>query len=140
MLNEKNLKITTLVENTAFQRGFLAEWGLCVLIEAGDKVVTCKTRITLVPGWDDRTARLFAADCAEHVMHLIPEARRAPFAGAIHVARLFADGLATDAARDAARAAAWDAARAAARDAARAAEQQWQTKRLIQYIRGEAAQ
>ena len=39
MLHEKNLKITTLVENTAFKRGLLAEWGLCVLIEAGDKTI-----------------------------------------------------------------------------------------------------
>ena len=39
MLNEKNLTITTLVENTAFKRGFLAEWGLCVLIESGDKTI-----------------------------------------------------------------------------------------------------
>lgn len=39
MLNEKDLKITTLVENTAFQRGFLAEWGLCMLIETAEKMI-----------------------------------------------------------------------------------------------------
>jgi 7,8-dihydropterin-6-yl-methyl-4-(beta-D-ribofuranosyl)aminobenzene 5'-phosphate synthase len=39
VLNEERLKITTLVENTAFKRGFLAEWGLCVLIEADGKKI-----------------------------------------------------------------------------------------------------
>jgi len=107
--------------------------------------------------WNDRTARLFACDCAEHVVHLAEDKRCVT---AIKVARKHANGEATDkelaaawaaaraaawaAARDAARAAAWAAARAAAwdaaRDAARAAardaERKWQTKRLFEYLEG----
>jgi hypothetical protein len=73
---------------------------------------------------NERICRLFAADCAEQVLHLFeeeyPDDKRPR--QAIEVAR---DPTASDAARAAARAAAWDAARAAARaaatDAARAA-------------------
>jgi hypothetical protein len=83
----------------------------------------------------EREARLFAADCAESVLHLFeaqyPDDQRPRLA--IEAARKYANGeidyaardaaraAAWDAARDAARAAAWAAARAAARDAARAA-------------------
>ena len=83
----------------------------------------------------DREVRLFAADCAERVLHLFeskhPDDDRPR--KAIEAARAFANGEIDDAARDAARAAAgdaagdaaWAAARdaawAAARDAARAA-------------------
>lgn len=35
MLNAKDIRITTLVENTASRRGVLAEWGLCMHIQAG---------------------------------------------------------------------------------------------------------
>ena len=107
-------------------------------IDAGDKYVVRKARLVRrVEEWNERTARLFAADCAEDVVHLIPEAVRGPFVSAIDVARRFAEGEASRdelsaaeaaaeaaagaAARDAARAAAWDAAGAAARDAAWAA-------------------
>jgi len=98
-------------------------------------------------GWNERTARLFACDCAEHVLPIfektLPDDKRPR--QCIEVARRFANGEATkeelaaawaaagdaawDAARDAAREATWDAARAAgwaaagaaAGDAARAA-------------------
>jgi len=67
----------------------------------------------------DRLARLFAADCAESVLHLYeskyPDDKRPR--NAIVAARQFANGEITAAAR----AAASDAARAAARDAAWAA-------------------
>ena len=124
------------------------------VIEQPDKIVAAKARvIRRVEAWNERTARLFAAECAEHVLPLFEaqhpgddRPRRA-----IEVARLFADGKATDQARAAvwaaaraaagaaagaaARAAAWAAARAAARDAARdaagAAEHEWQTERLM---------
>ena len=113
--------------------------------------------------WNDQTERLFACDCAEAVVKLAKDERSA---NAIRVARRFAFGLATgterDAARAAARDAAWDAARAAARDAAWAAawdaawaaaraaagdaawaaawaaERDWQTKRLLRYLKIEA--
>ena len=66
------------------------------------------------------TLRLFAADCAEHVLQLFeaayPDDRRPR--EAIRVARLHVHGLASEHERDAAQAAAWDAARAAAGGAA----------------------
>ena len=79
---------------------------------------------------NDRQRRHFACDCAESVLHLANDPRSSE---AVRVARLYADGRATDdelaaawaaardAARDAARAAAWAAAWAAASAAARAA-------------------
>ena len=89
--------------------------------------------------WDDRTARLFAADCAARVLHLYTGISDAP-RKAIEVARLFANGKATQdelaAAGDAAWAAAGDAARDAARAAAWAAEQKWQLARLTKYLSG----
>lgn len=76
----------------------------------------------------DRIMRLFACWCAEQAMSLVksPDPRSLE---SIRVARLSADGLATDAellavwdaARGAARYAAWDVARAAAKAARRAA-------------------
>ena len=72
--------------------------------------------IRKVEAWDEKNARLFAADCAEHVLHLFeakyPQDDRPR--KAIEVARQFARGEIGDAARAAARAAAgsaaWDAA------------------------------
>jgi hypothetical protein len=131
------------------------------IIEAADKVVVSKARVVRrLDTWNERTARLFAADCAERVVHLCGDDPRPQ--AAIDVARRYANGEATAtelaavwaaawaAARDAARDAAWDAARAAARaatelaaaraavwDAAWDAEAQWQSRRLMQYLRGE---
>ena len=119
--------------------------------EKADKLVCRKSRLLRkFEGWNDKTARLFAADCAEHVLHLFekkcPDDKRPR--QAIEDARKFANGEITSeelatawaaagdaawdaagdaawaawaAARDAARAAAWDAAWAAAGDAAWAA-------------------
>lgn len=90
------------------------------VIETGDKVVVSRARVVRrLDTWNERTARLFAADCAERVVHLCagdPRPREA-----MAVARAFANGKATkeglatveDAARAAARAAAWDAEPAA---------------------------
>lgn len=68
-----------------------------------------------------KIVRLFAADCAESVLHhyesLVPNDDRPR--KAIQAARDHANGLIDDAARDAARAAAWAAACDAACDAAR---------------------
>jgi len=89
------------------------------MIEAGDKVVVREARLLRRLGWNERTARLFAVDCAERVVHLCDDPRPRH---AIDVARRYACGEATEvelaAARDAARAAAW----AAEQDAARAAD------------------
>ena len=95
-------------------------------LDAGDKMVTRKGRIVeRVETWNETTVRLFAADCAETVFHLIPAGHRDPFVAAIGAARGFARGEISDrelaAARDAAWAAAGAAAGAAARDAAWAA-------------------
>ena len=72
--------------------------------------------ISHVKTWNEQTARLFAADCAEAVAHLHPIV-----APTVRVARSFAFGLSTAAELAAAWDAAWDAARAAAGDAAGAA-------------------
>ena len=102
-------------------------------LRCDNKVVATSARlIGRFPLWNERTARLFAADCAERVLPLFlkerPIDRRAMLA-----ARQFAFGKITKgemaaaraaagaAARAAAGAAAWDAAWAAAWDAARAA-------------------
>ncbi|MFA7265741.1 MAG: putative immunity protein [Candidatus Nanopelagicales bacterium] len=112
-------------------------------------VVRTARLVDKVGSLDDRKLRLFAADCAEWVLPLF-EAERPDDdrpRKAIEAARAFANGEITAAAWDAARAAAWDAARAAARDAARAAardatwdaardaERQWQTARLLTYVK-----
>jgi len=96
--------------------------------------------------WNDRAARIYACDCAEHVLGLFEKgypADKRP-RKAIETARLFAEGKASKedlaaagaaawAARAAARAAAWaarEAARDAAGDAAWDAERVWQTALL----------
>jgi len=89
-------------------------------IALGDKHVFGQARLVRrLNGWNDRTARLFAADCAARVLHLFEACcpgdmrpRRA-----IEVARAFADGQATVEDLAAARVAAKAAAERAARDA-----------------------
>ncbi len=110
------------------------------VLRAENKTVARTARIVRVlDTWNERTARLFACDCAERVLPIFE--RQYPADGrprmAVDTARRFAEGQATReelaaagvAARDAAWDAVWaaagaaprDAARAAARDAARAA-------------------
>jgi hypothetical protein len=133
-------------------------------VDAADKWVTCRVRLVeRLDRWDDRTARLFAADCAEAVLLGERASGREPDErswNAVAVARRFAigDASAADlvAARDAARAArdaagaardaardaagaAWDAARDAwdaARDA-RAAARDSQYQQLVAYLTGD---
>lgn len=129
------------------------------VIDAGNKVYGRKARLLEpVTTWNKRTARLFACDCAEHVLHLF-EARYPDDARprqAIEVARRHANGKATDAdlaaaevaAGAAAQDAAWVAAEAAAGVAARAtawaaagaAERQWQAERLLAYLNDETTE
>ena len=118
-----------------------------------DKCVAHEARLLRrLDTWTERTARLFACACAERALTRIaePDPRSVE---AVRVARLYADGGASQkelaaagvAAWDAARAAAWDAAWAASGDAAGAAsgdaawdaERIWQTARLMEYLRGE---
>ena len=122
-----------------------------------------RARILKVVGLlNDRSMRLFAADCAEHVLPLFEKERPDDDRPrkAIQAARDFANGKIGAAARaaawaaawDAAGAAAWDAARAAARDAAGAAawdaagaaawdaERKWQARRLLKLASQEMKQ
>ena len=86
--------------------------------------------------WDETTARLFAADCAEHVLHFFevehPDDSRPR--DAIAAARAYAHGEIDVVSRDAAGAAAWAAAGDAAGDAAWAAACEWQAQRLAHYL------
>ena len=119
------------------------------VIYRDDKLICREARLlSRLEIWNDRTARLFAADCAEHVLPIFqkhfPDDMRPALA--IAAARSFEDGRITRdelaaawaAARGAgwaaARAADWDAARDAARDA-QEAETEWQTTRLFEYLK-----
>jgi len=91
------------------------------IIDAGDKLVARKGRlIRKVEAWNERTQRLFAADCAEHVLHIFEEAYPADPRPreAIAVARAFAEGEATEEELNTAESAAWSAAWSAAESAA----------------------
>jgi hypothetical protein len=134
--------------------------GECIV--CGDKVVFSQARIVKRMNWNERTARLFAVDCAMRTLHIFenrhPDDKR-PRQATI-IAKRFANGKATkdelsaawaaagaaawaaagaaaeDAAWAAARSAAGDAAWAAAMSAARDAERQWHTNRLMEYLEG----
>lgn len=98
-------------------------------VDGDNKIVVREARLLRKVGaWNERIARLFACDCAEHVLHLFeskfPNDKRPR--RAIEVARRFASG---EASKDEL-AAAWDAAW----DAAWAAEYQWQSDRLMTYL------
>lgn len=102
-------------------------------VEAGDKVVTCRVRLVeRLDRWDETTARLFAADCAEAALlgeracgrepdersWLVVEAARRFARGEIGRDELAAAWYAAGAAEDAPRYAAQYAAAAVARYAA----------------------
>jgi hypothetical protein len=99
----------------------------------------------LLSGKHDRELRLFACDCAEHVLPLFEEKHPDDTIPreAINVARRYANGEATenelavasDAACAAASAAAWASDVLAASDAASAAEQKWQLNKLREYLK-----
>src|SRR3990167_1810699 len=95
-------------------------------IDDTDKIVVQQARlIRKLETWNDRTARLFACDCADRALALIdkPDPRSIE---SVRVARLYSIGEATKEQLAAARAAAWDAAWDA--------ERKWQTKRLFEYL------
>lgn len=96
------------------------------VIDAGNKVVARRARITREVTPTDAAWRRFAADCAEDALPYVRPEDRETLAGVIAVVRAYADGAATDAELSAASAAASSAAassaaRAAASSAARAA-------------------
>jgi len=101
-------------------------------IVCDDKIVFAQARLLSVcENWNERTERLFAADCAEHVLPIWEKKYPGDLRPrkAIEAARLFADGKITKekladarvAARVAAGVATGDAVRAAVRVAARVA-------------------
>ena len=139
------------------------------IVHEDNKSVTRTCRLTReCTGWNERTARLFACDCAERVLYLF-EARH-PDDGrprkAIEIARRYAEGkaaveelaaardVAWDVAWDVARDVAWEAALNASRaaswatslaapwavawEAALNAERQWQVWRLRKILEVEA--
>jgi len=84
------------------------------VLDGGNKVVVRKARITKqCAGWNERSARLFAVDCAEDVANMIPEPEAK---GCLEVARKYAAGEASYEELAAAREAAWEATRKAARN------------------------
>jgi hypothetical protein len=92
------------------------------MIELDDKVIVGRARVTeKIEAWDERTALLFAADCAEHVLHLYEHPGDDRPRAAIQAARDFAEGRIDNAAWIDARDGAWDTAGASAQSAARAA-------------------
>lgn len=98
------------------------------IVDAGDKLVCGEARLLRkCDGWNERTARLFAVDCATRALNREKRAGKTPDRrsyDALKVARRFANGDATSGELAAARAAAWDA------------ENRWQTKRLLEYVEG----
>ncbi len=102
-----------------------------------NKIVVAEARlVSRFDTWDGRTARLFAADCADRALRKVaksPRVRSDPRSrAAVRAAREFAAGNISPAELAAAR----DAARDAARAAARAAEIKWQTHRLFEILDG----
>jgi hypothetical protein len=102
---------------------FVAEADGNIVADTDKVAVETARLIRRVKAWNKTNLRLFAADCAEHVLHLFETAHPNDDRPrkAIAAARAFARGEINDAARVAARVAARAAARAAAGDAARAA-------------------
>jgi len=96
--------------------------------DAHVRVFSRARAVLLLDAWTERTARLFAADCAERVVHLTGPDQRC--VESIRVARAYARGEATAEELRAASAAAWAARDAAwAAWAARAARAEWAAAR-----------
>ena len=88
------------------------------IIEGDDKVVVREARLLPeLKTWNERTARLFACDCAERVLKNFEDVCEddGRVRKCINTARRFARGKATKEELSAARSAAWSAARSAAR-------------------------
>ena len=127
---------------------------------AANKVFGRSARLVRrIPEWDDRTARMLAADFAEHVAHLWEAPDRVTWvpADTISVVRRYAEGDATREELDAAYSAAYSAASSAARSATNFAahyaassaadsaaysfaERDWQTVRLAEVLGLEVGQ
>jgi hypothetical protein len=133
------------------------------LLVSDNKVVTAEARLLVhLETWNERTARLFVADCAEHVLYLFEDdhpgddrprkaivaarsaAENTAESAAWSAADSAADSAAWSAAWSAAESAAWSAADSAAdsaawsavRSAAGRAEREWQVERLFEHLEG----
>ena len=98
------------------------------VVRGEDKVIGRRARLLRrIEAWNERTARLFACDCAERVLPIFERERPGDSRPrvAIETSRRFADGEATQDELAAAMDAAWDA------------ECDWQAERLRQYLIGE---
>lgn len=104
-------------------RLFVAEYKFKA-VEHRDKLVVRRARLLYeVTTWNERTARRFACDCAERVLHIYEKQYPTNLAcrKVIEVARLYSNGSATKDEMDAAWRAARDASWSAAGDAPRIA-------------------
>jgi hypothetical protein len=117
--------------------------GTCV--EGSDKAAYEQVRLLhrlWADTWTERTARLFAADCARLAANRFADVnQRALIHATIDTVIGFADGRVDDAAESAAESAAgsaaWSAARSAAESAARSAARSEQGDILLRYLNGE---
>mgnify|MGYP001561470259 CR=1 FL=1 len=99
----------------------------------GSKTAYAQARLLYqIETWNERTSRLFAADCAERVAHLYKLKTEWQPAQIIEVVRRYANGEATKEELAAAGAAAGEEYAAAW-----AAERKWQWARLLYYIGNE---
>lgn len=105
------------------------------LIEQDDKLVVRWAELgPRLSTWNDTTMRLFACDCAEHVLKARRDDGKAPDGrswAALEVSRRYARGTAT--------AEELRKARADAAAAARKQEREWQSAQLWQYLTGEVS-
>lgn len=111
------------------------------ILRGDDKMCGHEARIVRVnPHWNERTARLFAADCAEAAIQYADPKTAAVCRTVLGTVRRYANGQATDDERSAARSAADSAADSAERNAAWSAERSEQAELLGRVLRGEVYQ
>ena len=98
---------------------YVAEAGKERIVHENNKVVVREARLIRKTAWNERIARLFAADCAEHVLeHIKERSIREAAEKTIQASRAYASGEIDDAALSAAESAARSAAESAAWSAA----------------------
>ena len=112
-------------------------------VQYDDIVVRQARLIRELTTWNERTARLFACDCAERALSRVDKPDERSIAAAAVARRFAAGGADADelySARIAAGCSAWHSARDGARYSARCspwyAERKWQTRRLFEYLDG----
>ena len=121
------------------------------IIKDENKFVCTEARLLRhLKTWNETTQRLFASDCAEHVLpffeklypndkrprEAIQAARELISAASAAASASWSATASAGSAAWSARSAAWSAAASAAASAGSAAEKAWQTKKLMQYLKG----